>query len=456
MNNKMIKENKMGVMPVNKLLVTMSLPMIVSMLVQALYNVVDSVFVSMVSENQLTAVSLAFPIQTLMIAFGTGTGVGVSALLSRSLGEKDYEHANKTAKNGVFLAVLTYLLFLFVGILASSAFYHSQTNDPEILAAGISYITICCTFSFGLFTQLIMEKLLQSTGKTIYSMVIQGVGAVINLIFDPILIFGLCGVPAMGAKGAAIATVAGQIIAGVLAIVLNVKKNHELSINMKGFRPDKGMIGKIYAIGIPSIIMQAIGSIMTYGMNLILISFSSTATAVFGVYYKLQSFIFMPIFGLNNGMVPIIAYNYGAGKRKRMVKTIKLSMMYAVTIMAIGFAVFQLIPEKLLELFSASETMLEIGVPALRTISYSFIFAGYCIVAGSVFQALGNAVYSLIVSVARQMIVLLPAAYILSKIGGLADVWYSFPLAEIASVVMSTLFMVLVYKKVIKNVPIED
>ena len=311
------QENKMGVMPVNKLLLSMSLPIMISMLVQALYNIVDSIFVAKISENALTAVSLAFPIQSLMIATATGTGVGVNAILSKSLGEKNFEKANKTAANGVFLAVLSYLLFVVVGIAATVPFYQSQTGDEEILGYGIQYLTIVCVASIGIFAQIIFERLLQSTGKTIYTMITQGTGAVINIILDPILIFGLFGMPEMGVAGAAAATVIGQVIAGIMGCIINEKVNREIKVEWRGFRPDMEIIGGIYKVGIPSIIMQAIGSLMTYGMNLILISFTSTATAVFGVYFKLQSFIFMPVFGLNNGMVPIIAYNYGAGKRNR-------------------------------------------------------------------------------------------------------------------------------------------
>ena len=314
------RENKMGVMPINKLLISMSLPMMISMLVQALYNVVDSIFVARISENALTAVSLAFPIQSLMIALGAGTGVGVNALLSRALGEKDTEKVNKAAVNGVFLSVVCYALFIIVGLFVTGPFYASQTTDTEILAYGKQYLTLVCCLSFGMYTQFIFERLLQSTGKTFYTMITQGIGAIINIILDPIFIFGLCGVPKMGVAGAAIATVTGQVVAGILAIIINHKKNEEVSLHFKGFKPDLAVIGQIYAVGIPSIIMQAIGSVMVYGMNRILITFTPTATAVFGVYFKLQSFIFMPVFGLNNGMVPIIAYNYGAGKRDRLIK----------------------------------------------------------------------------------------------------------------------------------------
>lgn len=452
-----IQENKMGVMPVNKLLLNMSLPMMLSMLVQALYNIVDSIFVSRVSENALTAVSLAFPIQTLMIALGTGTGVGINALLAKQLGEKNYKQVNKTAMNGSFLAVLCYVIFLTIGIVAVRPFYASQVKaeDAEILVMGVEYLSIVCIGSFGLYAQLIGEKLLQATGLTVYSMISQVLGAVTNIILDPILIFGLCGMPKMGVAGAALATVIGQIIGGVFSIYFNIRKNHEITFSIKGFRPDGGTIGRIYKVGLPSIIMQSIGSIMTYGMNLILIGFSSTAAAVFGVYFKLQSFFFMPVFGLNNGMVPIVAFNYGAGKRKRLVKTIKLSMGYAFLLLFLGFLVFECAPATLLGLFDASEDMITIGVPALRTIGIHFLVAWYCIIAGSVFQALGNGVYSLVVSVARQLVVLLPAAYISAKLGGLHAVWWSFPIAEIMSFMVSTFFLIAIYRKVISKIPDE-
>ncbi len=444
-----IQENKMGVMPVNKLLITMSLPMMISMIVQALYNIVDSIFVSQVSEAALTAVSLAFPLQILSIAVGAGTGVGINAILSRSLGEKDFEKANKVASNGVFLTVMSYLAFVLIGIFAVKPFFMVQTNQEDILTAGISYLSICLIFSIGIFTQMTFERLLQSTGKTFYTMITQGTGAIINIILDPILIFGWFGLPAMGATGAALATVIGQVIAAILAIILNHRVNHEVKLIFRGFRPDGKIIKSIYSVGIPSIIMQAIGSIMTYGMNQILIQFTSTATAVFGVYFKLQSFILMPIFGLNNGMIPIVAYNYGAADKERVLKTIRFSVFYAVAIMLIGLSVFQIFPTQLLMMFNASPSMLEIGVPALRIISLSFLFAGYCIMISSVFQALGNGIYSMVVSIARQLVVLLPAAYFLSKTGELSLVWWAFPASEIMSLILCTVFLYKTYHDVI-------
>ena len=444
-------ENKMGTMPVNKLLVSMSLPMIASMLVQALYNVVDSVFVAQISENALTAVSLAFPIQSLMIAVSSGTCVGINALLSRSLGEKRQKEANLSAVNGVFLAFVSYLVFALMGIFGSHLFFASQTENREIVEFGTQYLTICLIFSFGIFMEMTFERIMQSTGRTIYSMVTQGTGAIINIILDPIMIFGLFGFPRLGIRGAAIASVTGQIIAMILAVWFNHKKNRDVQLSFKAFKPDGRIIAKIYEVGVPSIVMQSIVSIMTFGMNKILIMFSETAVSVLGIYFKLQSFIFMPIFGLNNGVIPIVAYNYGAGHKRRIMDTIKLSTFIAVGIMLIGLIIFQVFPEGLLKLFNASDHMLEVGVPALRIISTSFLFAGYCIILGSVFQALGNGVYSLIVSVARQLLCILPLAYVFARVAGLHAVWYSFPLAELISVTLTTILFRRIYVKKLKN-----
>lgn len=445
-------ENKMGTMPVNKLLLSMSFPMMMSMLVQAMYNIVDSIFVAQISEDALNAVSLAFPLQTLMIAVVGGTCVGVNALLSRALGEKDHKKANACATNGTFLAGVSFVLFFFIGIFAVAPFYYSQTEDTAIVTYGIQYLRIVCCCSFGLCAQFIFEKLLQSTGKTFWTMVTQLVGAVINIILDPILIFGYLGLPEMGVAGAAWATVIGQIVAGILAFIINQKKNDEIKLDFHGFRPSGQMIAQIYKIGVPSIIMQSIGSIMVYGMNQILISFTKTATAVFGVYYKLQSFIFMPIFGLNNGMVPIVAYNYGARNRKRLVRTVKLSVMYATGIMLIGLLAFQFLPELLFVPFNASEEMLAMGVPALRIISIHFILAGFDIIGGTLFQSLGNAVYSMITSICRQLLVLLPAAYLLAQLGNVNFVWWAFPIAELMAVALTVIFMIRIYKKIISKI----
>lgn len=439
MKNTATQENKMGVMPIPKLLITMSLPIVLSMLVQALYNIVDSIFVAQINENALTAVSLAFPVQNLMIAISAGTGVGINALLSRNLGEKKYEEANLAARNGIFLAIVSSIIMALIGIFGSRPFFLMQTKDPQIVSYGTQYMTIITVVSIGIFMQITFERLLQATGRTIYTMITQGLGAIINIILDPILIFGLFGFPRMEVAGAALATVTGQVIAVFLSLYYNIKKNPEININMKGFRPNKRVISYIYQVGIPSIIMQSIGSVMVFGMNKILLLFSSTAAAVFGVYFKLQSFIFMPIFGLNNGMIPIIAYNYGSKQKKRILSTIKLSVSVAVFIMCIGLFLFQAFPAQLLNFFDASEHMLEIGVPALRIISLSFILAGYCIIIGSVFQALGNGIYSLVVSAARQLLVILPVAYLFAMIFGLHMVWWAIPIAEIVSVLLSML-----------------
>ena len=436
-----MEENKMGVMPVNKLLISMSLPMIVSMLVQALYNIVDSVFVAQISENALTAVSLAFPLQNLMIAFAAGTAVGVNALLSRSLGEKNQEHVNSTALNAMFIFLITAIVFMVLGLTISNIFFSIQTSNAEIIQYGDQYAMIVLGCSIGLFAQFLFERLLQATGRTLHTMCTQGLGAIINIILDPIFIFGYFGVPAMGVAGAAIATVTGQIIAAILAVILNVKCNHDIHINLKGFKPDLQVIKQIYSVGIPSIIMQSIGSVMTFGMNTILIAFSTTATAVFGVYFKLQSFIFMPVFGLNNGMIPILAYNLGARKRERMIGTLKLAMIYATGMMIIGVLLFEFIPGTLLGFFSASNAMLEIGTVALRIIGIHFIFAGINIVCGALFQAIGKGTYSLATSLIRQLFVLLPVAYLLSLTGNVNLVWLSFPIAEIASTVTSMVFL---------------
>lgn len=440
----------MGTMPVNKLLISMSLPIMISMLVQALYNIVDSIFVAQLSENALTAVSLAFPMQSLMIAAATGIGVGINALLSRSLGEKAFDRANRAAMNGIFVELAACVIFMILGLTITQTFYELQVGKGEITDLGVEYLSIVTVFSLGIFMQITCERLLQATGKTVYTMCTQGLGAIINIIFDPILIFGLCGAPKMGIAGAAVATVLGQFVAAILALILNIKKNREIHITLKGFRPDGHIIRTILAVGIPSIIMQAIGSVMVFCFNKILNGFSSTAVAVFGVYFKLNSFVFMPVFGLNNGMVPIIAYNYGAHSRERMTKTIKYSVCYAVAIMIIGLAVIQIFPDKLLELFNASETMMSMGITALRIISLSFCFAGVCIVFSSVFQALGKGVISMLVSFVRQLVILLPAAYLLSLLGDVNLVWWSFIIAEVITVVFSSFMYMRVYNKIIK------
>lgn len=448
---KIEKENIMGTVPVKQLLIKMSLPMMVSMLVQALYNVVDSIFVAKVSENALTAVSMAFPIQMLSIALGGGIGIGVNAILSRSLGEKNQENVNKSAMMGIFITIINICIMFLVGLFVVRPFYELQTDSAEIIECGVDYLSVVCCVSFGIFFQVIFERLLQSTGKTFYAMITQSTGAIVNLILDPIMIFGLFGFPALGVKGAAVATVTGQIIAACLAFYINITKNKEIQFRLKDLKPDIKMIGIIYSIGFPSIIMQSIGSVMVFCLNRILIGFSSTAVAVFGVYFKLQSFIFMPVFGLNMGIVPIVAYNYGAKNKKRMIDTIKYGMVVAAFIMICGTVVFELIPDVLFKMFSASDEMTKMGVVALRIIAVHFPVAALCIVIGSVFQALGNAVYSMLVSIARQIVVLIPAAALLARLGNVDYVWLAFPIAEIMSLIISTFFYIRVNKKIISR-----
>lgn len=431
----------------------MSLPMMVSMLAQALYNVVDSVFVAKVCEDALTAVSLAFPAQNLMIGVATGTGVGVNALLSRSLGEKNYEKANKIASQGLLLALCSSIFFLLFGIFGVRYFFAVQVGtDSPIYSYGVDYLSVVCIYSFGVFGQVITERFLQSVGKTAHSMVVQLAGALINVVLDPLFIFGIGPFPRLEAKGAAIATVAGQIIAFGVGLIINKKANKEINFTLKGMKPDFRLISDIYKIAVPSIIMVAIGSVMTFCFNKILLVFSSTAAAVFGIYFKLQSFIFMPVFGLNNGIIPIVAFNYGARKKERITSCLKFSCSLAVGIMAVGMVIMFLFPEQLLRLFDASDNMMEIGVTALRIICTHFIFAGVSINLGASFQALAKSHYSMVVSFTRQIVVLLPVAYLLSKTGVLSYVWLAFPLAEIMSLVITLIFFSRIYKTVIKNI----
>ena len=475
-----VGENNMGVMPVNLLLLTMSLPMVASMIVQALYNIVDSWYVAQISpeQNELTAISLAFAAQNFIIAVAAGTGVGINALLSRSLGEKDFDRANKVATNGVFLALCSYIVFLILGLTCMEPYMRIMSSNEAVISAGVDYLSICYVLSFGIFGQIVMERLMISTGKTYLAMITQGVGAIINIILDPIFIFddgigrfiplsflkfGL----GLDIKGAAIATVIGQVAAFILGIVLNIACNKEIKLSFKRFIPDIKMIGKIYAIGVPSIVMASIGSVMNIILNAILNSFTDVVEGTkqtvgqlaqnsFGVYFKLQSFIFMPIFGLNNGIVPIVAYNYGAKKKKRMMSTVKLGMIYAMSYMALGLVAFHAIPEVLLDIFKMSDAAtLAIAVPCLRIISLSFVLAGFCIIAGSIFQALGKSTYSMFVSIARQLVVLVPAAYLLSLTGQAAAVWWAFPIAELMSVVVSLIFFIFTYKSVISKIPDE-
>ncbi len=442
------KENKMGVMPVNKLLISISLPIMISMLVQALYNIVDSIFVSRVGENALTSVSLGFPIQMFMVSMAVGTGIGINSLLSRRLGEKKFDDANTTAKNGIFISIINSLIFASFGIFFSRMFFKGFTDNVEIINMGTKYISICTIFSMGMFLQITNERLLQATGISVYSMITQIAGAVINIILDPIFIFGL----KLGVTGAAIATVIGQFVAMGLGLYFNITKNKEINLNFKDFKPNKNIIKEIYKVGFPAIVMQSIASVMIIGMNKILILFSETAVAVLGIYFKLQSFVFMPTFGLTSGLIPIIGFNYGAKKKERIVKAIKFSLIYAICIMLIGTLIFQLIPDKLLLLFDASDEMLSIGIPALRIISICFIFASVSIVFSSVFQAMGNGIFSLIISVVRMLVIILPASYLLAKYVGLNYLWFAYPISEIVSIFMSTTMFRHVYNKYIKNI----
>jgi len=448
------KENKMGYMPMNKLILNMSLPMMASMLVQALYNIVDSIFVSRIHIDALTALNLCFPIQMLVMACGNGMSTGVNALVSRALGEKNKDLADKIAMTGVFLSIASAFVFFLFGLFLVKPYFNIQnTETQQIKDFGIEYLTINCIFSFALYMQIIFERLLQSTGKTFYSMITQGVGAITNIILDPILIFGLFGAPKLGVKGAAIATVFGQLLAATLGIIFNIVKNKEITLKFKNILPNIKLIGNIYSIGLPSIIMMAIGSIMNTGMNQILLGFSDIADAVFGAYYKIQSFFFMPVFGLNGSIVPIVGYNFGAGKRKRLLKAVKLGIVYAEAFMIVGLAVFELIPDLLLKIFDPTAEMLTIGSTAFRIIAIHFPIAAVCIILGTVFQALGHGMYSMWVSIARQLAVLLPAAYFLSQTGNVDMVWFAFPIAEIASLTITLIFYSRVYKKTILNIP---
>lgn len=449
------KENKMGVMPVGRLLINMSVPMMVSMLIQALYNVVDSMFVSYISEEALTAVSLAYPVQNLIIAVATGTGVGINALLSRNLGEK-LAVANRTASNAIFLGLVSYAVFAVAGAFGSRLYFEAQVDDPAIIALGHDYLFYIMVLSIGCFGQILLSRLLQSTGKTFYSMVIQIVGAGLNIVLDPILIFGLLGCPAMGVTGAALATVISQIVGMALGVYYNLEKNPDIRITLKEMRPNAAVIQRIYGVGVPSILMQSVISILTFGLNQILVTFTETATAVYGVYFKLQGFAFLPIIGMNNGMVPIVAYNYGARKPDRIIKTIKLAIAFAVTIMVVALVVFQSIPDKLLGIFQASDSMLTIGVPALRTMSLCFLVGGFTIVASSVFQALGQGVRSMAIAIFRQLLLVLPLAYVFSLTGNLDMVWWAFPVAEVLAGALAAGFLHRTYHRVIQPLSEQD
>ena len=450
MSTTVLKENKMGVMPVGKLLANMALPMIISMMVQALYNVVDSIYVAQISESAVTALSLAFPVQNMQIGFAVGIGVGVNSLLSKSLGERNQEAVNRTAGNGMVLMLICTAVFMLFGFFGVRPYYEIQSTVAETVEGGIAYTSICCIFVMGSFVQILCERLLQSTGRTVLSMVTQGVGAITNIILDPIFIFGWFGVPAMGVAGAAVATVIGQWLGALTGLYFNLKKNPEVQLGFRYLRLEGRIVGQILTVGIPSIIMNSIGSVMNFCMNQILQGFTETATGVFGIYFKLQSFFFMPLFGLNGATISIIAYNYGARNPERIVKTQKLALATALAMMLTGFAAFQLVPDLLLGMFNPSEAFLEIGRSCLRTISWSFPLAAICISVGACFQALGNGIYMTLVSLARQMFVLLPVAYLMSLSGNVNLVWLAYPIAEIVSSTMTVLFFLRIYRQKIK------
>ncbi len=452
-----IKENKMGVMPVKKLIVTMSLPMMISMIVQALYNIVDSVFVSRLDADSLAmaALTLAFPIQSLMIAVGSGTGVGINAMLSTSLGEKRYDKSDSAANQGILLGFFSFIVFLLIGLFVVEPFFANRSSDAAVIAFGVPYLKIVTMMSFGLFMQMILERLLQSTGLTFYSMITQTTGAVINIILDPIMIFGYFGFPALGTAGAAYATVIGQCIAACLALIFNLTKNKEIHLSIKKIlSPDISTILRIYGVGLPSILMMSIGSVMSDFMNKILDAFSSTAVAVYGVYFRLQSFFFMPVFGMNNGIIPVLAYNYGAKKRERIDEALRFGVVLAVCIMTVGTIIFEAIPGVLLDLFNAKAQVKAIGIPAMRIIALHFPFAAVAISLGTVFQAFSKSIYSLIISVCRQLVVLIPVAWALAYFtNNVGSVWFSFLVAEGVSCTLSIFFFRVVYKQVIEPIP---
>ena len=450
MQNNNLRENKMGIMPVGKLLVNMALPMIISMLVQAFYNVVDSIYVSQVSESAVTALGLAFPVQNLQIGFAVGIGVGVNSLLSKSLGEKNHEAANRAAGNGFFLMLLVTVGFMLFGIFGARPYYEMQSTVTETVESGIAYTSICCIGTLGVFVSILCERLLQATGRTMHTMITQSTGAIVNIILDPILIHGWLGLPAMGITGAAIATVIGQWTSASLALLFNIKFNPDLQLGVKYLKPQGATIRQILTVGVPSIIMNGIGSFMNFSMNQILQSFSETATSVFGIYFKIQSFFFMPLFGINNATISIIAYNYGARKPERILKTLKLAVAAALVLMFSGLAVFQFAPDLALNLFNPSEEFLHLGRAALRTISWSFPIAAVCISLSACFQALGNGIYSTITSICRQMLVLLPAAYLLSLTGNVNNVWFAYPIAELASGTVTAILFARIFRQKIK------
>jgi len=439
-------ENKMGTMPINKLIINMSLPLITSMFVQAFYNIVDSLFVARINEDALTAVSMSFPAQNLMISAGVGVGVGITALIARYLGAHDEKGITRVVHNGIFLGILNSILFALFGIFLAKFYFEFQKASGIIETYGIQYLSICSIFAFSIIMEITFERMLIASGKTIYTMITQSTGAIINIIFDPIFIFGLFGFPKMGIVGAAVATIFGQTVAMFMALYFNVIKNHEVRISIKKFAVDFKTIVNIYEIGFPSIVMQSAASFMIFQLNNLLASFSTTATAVLGVYFKLQSFVILPVFGLNNSVISIVSYNYGAGKIKRLLKTVKVANIYAFSIMLAGFVLCQILPVQILKIFDASDNMLAIGVPALRIISFSFLIAPFSIVSSGTFQALGKGTFSLIISLIRQLIVILPLSYLLSRIMGMKGVWVAFPIAEIVAGILTIIYLRKLYK----------
>lgn len=439
-------ENKMGTMPINKLIINMSLPLITSMFVQAFYNIVDSLFVARINEDALTAVSMSFPAQNLMISAGVGVGVGITALIARYLGAHDEKGITRVVHNGIFLGILNSILFALFGIFLAKFYFEFQKASGIIETYGIQYLSICSIFAFSIIMEITFERMLIASGKTIYTMITQSTGAIINIIFDPIFIFGLFGFPKMGIVGAAVATIFGQTVAMFMALYFNVAKNHEVRISIKKFAVDFKTIVNIYEIGFPSIVMQSAASFMIFQLNNLLASFSTTATAVLGVYFKLQSFVILPVFGLNNSVISIVSYNYGAGKIKRLLKTVKVANIYAFSIMLAGFMLCQILPSQILKIFDASDNMLAIGVPALRIISFSFLIAPFSIVSSGTFQALGKGTFSLIISLIRQLIVILPLSYLLSRIMGMKGVWVAFPIAEIVAGILTIIYLRKLYK----------
>lgn len=439
----------MGTAPMLPLIISMALPAMFSMLVQALYNVVDSYFVAQISEDALTAVSLAYPIQMLLIAFGMGTAVGINSLISRRLGEGNQEAADSAASHGVLLGILNWVIFALFGLFFTRSFFEAYTSAENIISMGSDYLSIVCIYSFGLFIEANFEKTLQATGNMIWPMIFQLTGAVTNIILDPIFIFTLD----MGVAGAAIATVIGQIAALVFSSIILLTREHAVKIHFRSFRFDWQTVKQIYIVGIPAIIMQAIGSVMTLAMNAILVAFSKTAVAVFGIYFKLQSFVFMPVFGLTQGLMPIMGYNYGARNRKRMLSCLKIGCVIGLLIMAAGTVLFWAIPDQLLMIFEASDEMLRIGRPALQYISLCFMPAALGILSSTLFQAMGRGFYSLIVSILRQLVVLIPAAWLLSHIS-LTAVWFAFPIAEVFSLITSILLFLNLYRKIIRNLSV--